>query len=168
MVVHQLFNVQRKFNSCEKITRVFSFLPLTYWVPILYNNFTNNLEGWLIYILTNEEILKLSPVELLFELEKEYIKKIPCSIETSEDLKAAGKMLCELTNSYSYLMSLNTLADMQLRNAKARKEDKEMIADMTSRRDAIKNAVEIIKFQYAGLSRAITVRKQVDEEMKMA
>lgn len=117
--------------------------------------------------MTNAELLKLSPVDLLLQLEETYIKEIPCSIETSEDLKIAGKMLCELTNSYSYLMSLNTLADMQLRNAKAKKEDKELIADMTSRRDAIKNAVEIVKFQYSGLSRAITVRKQVDEEMKM-
>ena len=118
--------------------------------------------------MNNNVLLKMEPMELLNYLTENYIKEIPTSAETIEELKAVNKRMNELTNTRSYLMPLLCSADTELRIAKAKKTDKEVVADLTSRREVFKTIIDVIDNQISSLSRTITVRKQIFEELRIS
>lgn len=113
------------------------------------------------------QILNMSPIELLEWLNNNYNKSIPISIESSEELKMAGGLLGELANIYSFLMSLIMLAKLRVRESKRINANKNEINDNIDKRDILNAYADIIKTQYNAISRMITVRKQVEEELKM-
>ena len=113
------------------------------------------------------ELLQLNPMELGTWLAKNYLFQIPVSINTVDDLKIAGELLGRLTNSYSYINTASTFANMAVRDAKRKKLDKQNIDDCISRRDLLETFADTIKAQYNAVSRMITVKKQMDDEMRM-
>lgn len=113
------------------------------------------------------QILKITPNELATWLEKNYLREIPVSIDTPDELKEASKLLGRLTNDYSFLKTAATFANLAVRDAKRRKAEKKEIDDFISRRDLLDNFADITKAQYNAISRMATVKKQVDDEMKM-
>lgn len=113
------------------------------------------------------QLLKITPNELATWLEKNYLRDIPVSLETPEELKEAGKMLGQLTNDYSFLKTAATFANLAVRDAKRKKLEKNIIDDYISRRDLLDNFADITKAQYNAISRMATVKKQVDDEIKM-
>jgi hypothetical protein len=115
-----------------------------------------------------KDILNSNPQELFDWIDDKYMEAIPESLETPDELLAAGNRLGELTNIYSYLMSMVTLSNMQLRNTKKDKDKKDEAIEMMNRKDVLQNAAEIIKMQYTAISRMITVKKQADEEINMS
>lgn len=114
-----------------------------------------------------QNILLLSPVELLLWLQKHCEVKIPEKITTTEDLKNAGELISQLTSIYSYIMSYFLFAKIAVRDAKKNKLSKEEINDCIDRRDILESFANTIKLQYTAVSRMVTVKKQIDEELKM-
>lgn len=109
----------------------------------------------------------MAPKDLLNWLNETYMFQIPTTLENVDDLKDAGILLGKLTNIYSYLMSMATFAKLAVRESRKRKLPKEVIDDCIDRRDVIDNYTDIIKTQYTAVSRMITVKKQIDDELKM-
>lgn len=89
------------------------------------------------------------------------------TIECSEDLVNAGKIIGKITGYYSFLMAAYMEAKLNVRLAKQEKLSKETIAARIDKRDILKDYSDILKMQYTSISRMITIKKQVDEELKM-
>ena len=73
----------------------------------------------------------------------------------------------KLTNIYSYLVSLSLFAKLKVREAKKDKTNKEEIDKAVDRKEIITSYADIIKCQYNAVSRMVTVKKQIDDEMHM-
>jgi hypothetical protein len=116
---------------------------------------------------TYEDISQMSPRDLAIWLNNNYLIEIPTTLETCEDLKKAGVLLGKLTNVYSYIISMTTFAKLSVREAKRKKLDKELIDDCMDRKNVLEDFANTLKLQYTAISRMITVKKQIDDEMKM-
>ena len=114
-----------------------------------------------------ENILKMEPADLLIWLEENCSEEIPTTVTNIEDLKRAGELLGKLTNIYSYLVSLGMFAKLQVRETKKDKTNKEEIDKSVDRKDIINSYAEVVKCKYNAVSRMVTVKKQIDDEMKM-
>lgn len=114
-----------------------------------------------------ENILSLEPDDLLQWLNDKFLEDIPVSITNVEDLKKAGLLLGQLTNIYSYLVSMSLFAKLKVREVKRNKESKDIIDKAVDRKEIINSFAETIKCKYNAVSRMVTVKKQIDEEMKM-
>lgn len=114
-----------------------------------------------------EEVLKEDPKVLAILLEHEYSFSAPETIESIEQLKKAGAMLGKLSNIYSYLIQLISIAKIDVRQKKRQKVEKDIIDDAIDRKDVITNAAEAAKMKYNAISRMLTVKQQVNEELKM-
>lgn len=114
-----------------------------------------------------ENILTLEPEDLLRWLHENFLEDVPTSISTIDELKAAGVSLGRLTNIYSYLVSLSLFAKLKVREVKKNKESKEIIDKAVDRKEIINSYADVIKCQYTAVSRMVTVKKQIDEEIKM-
>lgn len=116
-----------------------------------------------------QDLLSMEPNELEDWLLKNFSKTIPLQLETVEDMQAAGIILGELVNSYSYLMAMSVYAKTAVRNEKRKgKENKENTDDMIDRQNAINTTCDIIKMQYTGLSRLVTIKKEINNELHMS
>lgn len=114
-----------------------------------------------------ENILTLEPEDLLQWLNDNFLEDVPTSVSTVDELKTAGVSLGKLTNIYSYLVSLSLYAKLKVREVKKNKENKEIIDKAVDRKEIINSYADIIKCQYTAISRMVTVKKQIDEEIKM-
>jgi len=116
---------------------------------------------------TVSEILNEDPYILMTKLREEYNFKIPETLETIEDLKNAGKLIGKLANTYSYLAQLSAYAKISVRNAKKKKLSKEEIDDAIDRKAVIDTFTNTIEMQYKAISRILTIKQQINEELKM-
>lgn len=112
-------------------------------------------------------ILNMNSSELLHWLNENCSVNIPERVENTEDLKASGELIGKITGYYSFLMSIYLNAKIEVRAAKRNKLPKEEIDEYIDRRDILKEYTDMLKLQYTSISRMITVKKQVDEELKM-
>lgn len=117
-----------------------------------------------------EDLFSLPPRELTDLLWSEYDFQIPFNEETISlsDMAMIQKMLVQTGNAYSYLTYLSSVAKIKVRQTKRSKEKgKEDEEDAIDRKEAINNLVEAVKMQYSVISRLITVKQQINEELKM-
>jgi hypothetical protein len=118
--------------------------------------------------LTFENIKKMTNEELVDCLVKQYYRPIPISISTAEDMKSAGQMLAEITNEYSYLMTVLALLKAKVRTLGKDKSMKEEKDDMIGKRDTVEAFVKILSQSYTGLSREISTRQEALKEIQMS
>lgn len=114
-------------------------------------------------------LLNMTPIDLAVWLEKEYASTLPSNIDSMEEMKKVNTQLSRLANSYSFVMQLLTYTKIQVRQEKRKgKENKENYEDMIDRRDTLQNTADILKMQYQTLSRMITVKKEINDELRMS
>ena len=114
-------------------------------------------------------LLNMTPIDLAMWLEKEYASTLPSNIDSMEEMKKVNTQLSRLANSYSFVMQLLTYTKIQVRQEKRKgKENKENYEDMIDRRDTLQNTADILKMQYQTLSRMITVKKEINDELRMS
>lgn len=113
-----------------------------------------------------DQTLSKPPIELLNWLLNEFSIEIPEVIATPQDMENASQILLHLSGAYSYLMALLSYAKLKTREAK-RNLSKEEYEDMVDRRDVIDNVKDIVKQNYAAVSRAVTICIENNNELKM-
>lgn len=118
--------------------------------------------------LSYKKICEVSNEELNILLAKKYFHPIPTEVSSADEMLSAGKLLAEITNSYSYLMVLFAMTDAQTRVLKKDKAKKDEYNDMVGKRNTISAYVEILKQSYTGLSREITTRQEALREINMS
>ena len=111
-------------------------------------------------------IFQMDPSNLLTWLLENFSVELPEEIQSTADMENAAKLLLQLSNHYSYLCALASTAKIATRNAK-RYDSKEEYEDMVDRKEIIQNMVDVVKQQYAGVSRAVTIRMENNVELRM-
>ena len=90
----------------------------------------------------------------------------PEAIITSQDMEEAAKSLLKLSSEFSYISELCSWAKALTREAK-RTLSKEEYENMVDKKDAVENKMNAIKQTYAGISRAVTIRLESNQELRM-
>lgn len=116
--------------------------------------------------MTTEQLFEISPEELFEYLTDTFGEEVPTQLISIEDMQKAGELLGRLTNQYSYLVNISSLAKIKKRNVK-RYGSKEQYEDAVDREEIINNMVEIVKHQYQSVSRCVTIKMANDNELRM-
>ncbi len=116
--------------------------------------------------LTFSNMKTMDPEELTERLIREFYIAVPEEVDSVETMSLAGNLLGELTNNYSYLSSMLALFKVAVRVAK-KKKDKELTEDMISKRDTLEVILDMVKQQYAAVSRMLSTRQMVINELRM-
>ncbi len=114
----------------------------------------------------NNQLLTLTPMELLDYFTKNFTDELPSEVKSVEDMNHAAELLLKLTEEYSYICSLLSLAKIMTRDAK-RHLSKEEYEDMVDRKEIIQNMADVIKQKYAAISRAVTIKLENNAELRM-
>lgn len=114
----------------------------------------------------HKTLLSMRPMDLADWLTENFTRELPQAILSAEDMDNASQLLLKLANTYSYLNSLLAYAKLAMRETK-RNGNREAYEDMYDRKEAIQNATESVKQQYAAVSRAVTIRMENNRELMM-
>lgn len=116
-----------------------------------------------------ESVLSMDTETLIDWLYKEFIEIIPFeNIENKAHYVEAGRLTMKFANEYAYLSSLYNYAKVRVRKAKASKATpKQCIDDMIDARDSIGRTMEAVKILLKAVSRMVTIKDDIDEELKM-
>ena len=115
---------------------------------------------------TIEQYLQMNPHELAQILNDTFIYDVPESVDTVDDMSTIGKMLSNTSNQYAFLNSLLSFSKIQCRELK-RLNVKRSYEDAVDRKEAITNITEAVKIRYKTLSRMITIKQEINNELKM-
>lgn len=116
--------------------------------------------------LTIAQILVTPPEELIYLVQARCQLKIPPTVETVEDMQVIGQLLSQSASEYSYLSTMAMIAKLRKRQLKREGADKKECEDALSREEIFQHFAGIMKATYDAASRMITVKQQVNEELK--
>lgn len=113
------------------------------------------------------QMLELNSYELIEYINHDHFLTLPEVILTVDDLQEVGMMLPKLINSYTFLASFGEYAKIMVRNKKG-KITKDEMQELMGKRDIITQAADTVKMQYNALSRMITVKQEINNELRMS
>lgn len=117
---------------------------------------------------TFQEIYDEDSYMITEKLTKEFSYELPEFLDNPEDLRKAGVLLGELCSAYSYLVQLASFGKLLVRELKRKKAPKDEIDNAIDKRDIINNLSDIIKLQYNTVSRMVSIKQQINYELKMS
>ena len=113
-----------------------------------------------------EELLSMPPEELMAAASNRFKLDLPPSIDTVDNLNKLAKLMSKSISEYSYLISMAQIARMRKRALKRSGADKFAVEDALTREEIFTNYAEIMKAAYQAASRMITVKQEINEELK--
>ena len=121
---------------------------------------------------TYEDIFTMDNYRFLKWLKVTFPIKLLPTIKTMDDMERAGELMIELSSQYSYISEISSYAKVYCRSLKrlADKENPETIADyedMVDKKEAVEAKMKAIHQAYCGVSRAITVKMENNNELRM-
>lgn len=115
-----------------------------------------------------KDIYDFTPEELLVWLESKFYVKIPSSLESMFDMQEASRLISKLSNDYTYLTILASYSRIYVRNEKRKGKDfKSIYEDMIDKKEIINDVASAVKQQYQAISRMVTIKKEINEELKL-
>ncbi len=113
-----------------------------------------------------EELLSMPPEELMAAASNRFKLDLPPSIDTVDNLNKLAKLMSKSISEYSYLINMAQIARMRKRALKRSGADKFAVEDALTREEIFTNYAEIMKAAYQAASRMITVKQEINEELK--
>ena len=113
-----------------------------------------------------EELLSMPPEELMAAASNRFKLDLPPSIDTVDNLNKLAKLMSKSVSEYSYLINMAQIARMRKRALKRSGADKFTVEDALTREEIFTNYAEIMKAAYQAASRMITVKQEINEELK--
>lgn len=113
-----------------------------------------------------EELLSMPPEELMAAASNRFKLDLPPSIDTVDNLNKLAKLMSKSISEYSYLINMAQIARMRKRALKCSGADKFTVEDALTREEIFTNYAEIMKAAYQAASRMITVKQEINEELK--
>ena len=113
-----------------------------------------------------EELLSMPPEELMAAASNRFKLDLPPSIDTVDNLSKLAKLMSKSISEYSYLINMAQIARMRKRALKRSGADKFTVEDALTREEIFTNYAEIMKAAYQAASRMITVKQEINEELK--
>ena len=115
---------------------------------------------------TIEQLLTMPPEELMDMASQRFRLRIPPTVDSVEDMQAIGLLLSQSASEYSYLLNMAMLAKLRKRQLKRDGAEKKECEDALSREEIFQNFASIMKTTYDAASRMITVKQQINEELR--
>ena len=113
-----------------------------------------------------EELLSMPPEELMAAASNRFKLDLPPSIDTVDNLNKLAKLMSKSISEYSYLINMAQIARMRKRALKRSGADKFTVEFALTREEIFTNYAEIMKAAYQAASRMITVKQEINEELK--
>ena len=113
-----------------------------------------------------EELLSKPPEEQMAAASNRFKLDLPPSIDTVDNLNKLAKLMSKRISEYSYLINMAQIARMRKRALKRSGADKFTVEDALTREEIFTNYAEIMKAAYQAASRMITVKQEINEELK--
>lgn len=113
-----------------------------------------------------EELLSMPPEELMSAASNRFKLDLPPSIDTVDNLNKLARLMSKSISEYSYLVNMAQIARMRKRSLKRSGADKFTVEDALTREEIFTNYAEIMKAAYQAASRMITVKQEINEELK--
>ena len=113
-----------------------------------------------------EELLSMPPEELMAAASNRFKLDLPPSIDTVDNLNKLAKLMSKSISEYSYLINMAQIARMCKRALKRSVAEKFTVEDALTREEIFTNYAEIMKAAYQAASRMITVKQEINEELK--
>ena len=113
-----------------------------------------------------EELLSMPPEELMAAASNRFKLDLPPSIDTVDNLNKLAKLMSKSISEYSYLINMAQIARMRKRALKRSGADKFTVEDALTREEIFTNYAEIMKAAHQAASRMITVKQEINEELK--
>ena len=113
-----------------------------------------------------EELLSMPPEDLMAAASNRFKLDLPPSIDTVDNLNKLAKLMSKSISEYSYLINMAQIARMRKRALKRSGADKFTVEDALTREEIFTNYAEIMKAAYQAASRMITVKQEINEELK--
>lgn len=113
-----------------------------------------------------EELLSMPPEELMAAASNRFKLDLPPSIDTVDNLNKLARLMSKSISEYSYLVNMAQIARMRKRSLKRSGADKFTVEDALTREEIFTNYAEIMKAAYQAASRMITVKQEINEELK--
>ena len=113
-----------------------------------------------------EELLSMPPEELMAAASNRFKLDLPPSIDTVDNLNKLAQLMSKSISEYSYLINMAQIARMRKRALKRSGADKFTVEDALTREEIFTNYAEIMKAAYQAASRMITVKQEINEELK--
>ena len=124
--------------------------------------------------LTYREIFELDNFKFLRWLKEQFPIEMPSAVTSADEMESASKQMLLLSSEYSYISEISSYAKVYCRELKRLadndKESPELrmyYEDMVDKREAIDNKMNAIKQAYNGISRAVSVRIENNQELRM-
>jgi len=114
----------------------------------------------------NEMLKSMDPEKLSELLLKEYLHPMPADIETIEDMTSASMQMATIVGYLQYLQPQYTLLKIYAQNLKAG-GDKDEYRLMMQRRDVLECVCDLLKTQRDTISRMLTIKQEINREMKL-
>lgn len=127
------------------------------------DNRTKNSKG----TLTPQALYKFTPYEVYNFLEENYSFSIPSSLETPDQMRKASQLTAQLTNSYSYLLSLNSALRVMIQASKKEGKNKNELDELNVKKAIVSNKCDAVKQAYQALSRLLTIKQLILQELSM-
>lgn len=124
--------------------------------------------------MTPRNILLSPSADVLAWAQNFFIGYVPTSIDTSGDMHKVQKLLPDITNKLTYVNAVLAWIYLDLRNSRERAKDKkdvrakERYEDAKCKKEIFEGIQDILKQQYACLSRMISTREDILKEINMA
>lgn len=113
-------------------------------------------------------VLSMKSEDMIDWLLKEFDLEIPGEIITPDDMDEAAKLLMQASSYYSYLCALLSYAKVYVRDLKRQGPSKKLdYEDMVDRKEILQNFADSVKQQYSAISRAVTIRIENNQELRM-
>lgn len=124
-------------------------------------------KGGLDTMANGNNLLSLSPEELLEKLHRDYFIELPVDIDTPEQQKDAARIFSLINGYTSFLRYMQLRADFLKRRLKREGAPRDVIEDAQMRETAIKAYADMLDDSYSRLSRMCSVHEQAQRELYM-
>lgn len=115
---------------------------------------------------STDELLSMPPEELMAAASQKFKLDLPPSVDSVDNIRKIGRLLTQTTSEYSFLVNMTEMAKMRKRTLKRAHADKEEIEDALTREEIFSNYAEIMKVTYQAVSRMVTIKQMINEELK--
>lgn len=116
---------------------------------------------------TYQQLITMDITELNDWLFRAFPCEVPTCIDSLDEFVRAGNLLGELTNKYTYLASILSFLRIEVKNEKRKNSKSKEAEEMLIRRDSVQLVFDVVKQQYSAVSRIITVKQEINNELKM-
>ena len=117
-------------------------------------------------VYTIEELFSMDPELLIEKASERFRLEIPPSLDSINDMKQAGLLLGKCSSEFSYLANMAMTAKIRKRKVKREGGTRQDVEDALSREEIFATYADIMKLAYNSVSRMITVKQQINDELK--